>query len=246
MKQVFLVLTISATFLVLAKPEQANATTLDLSAVGSSGGPINGALFARTNIYGQGAGNFDPFLRIQGDNNQQRNPNGNETGYNTDGSPVWADTTSGGSWTHSILLSQVPQVTINSILYREFLLNANENSHFFLNTIDIYLEGSANLTGDPSGFPSGTDNRKYTLGSNNIKLDNTTGSGLADLFIYIPDANFTGSNNYVYFVSQLSNTGGGAELFGVRGGVTDPTVPEPATLSLLGLGLVGVLIRKKR
>ncbi len=216
-----------------------NAAALDLSGAGSSGF-VNGAFFSRTASQGSGTGNIDPFVRLQHNNT--------EKGYNTDG--VLEFDTKSSPHTHSILLSAVPIVNISGIDYREFLLDAAEPSGNSL-TIDVlkfYLLSAGNISGYPANFQNSA--LKYNLDGaedTSVLLDNlTSGNGNADMFAYIPSSSFSGTDQYVYLYSEFSQSGGSFEEWAVKTNTTtNPTIPEPASHSLLGLGLFGFLKFRK-
>lgn len=216
----------------------AYAVPLDLSLVSSPAGTIAGATFARTALSGQGTGNFQSFLRIQA--------NGTEKGYNTDGSIEFD--TKPGLWTSSLLLSDVPLVTVGDVAYREFLLDAGEPSgnSLFLTKMDIYLLGSGSISGyNTTNFP--LSSRIYTMvdsSYDSILLDNITGNGFSDMFAYVPDSLFYGNNQYVYLYSEFEQSGGTFEEWGVRGAAN--TIPEPMTAMLFGAGMIGLVFRKKK
>jgi hypothetical protein len=79
---------------------------------------VNGAIITNTTLaIATGTGVYDPFLAIQ--------DSPNEEGFNTDSSDLPLDDTH-DEFTHSILLSTVPTVTINGVEYLEFRVDLNE------------------------------------------------------------------------------------------------------------------------
>src|ERR1041384_4049743 len=95
------------------------AVVVDLTAAGSNG-TINGAVFQQFSPQPTGTGVLNSFLRIQHDSAEE--------GYNTDFRKVEFDQTN-DIHTRSLLLSEIPQVTLSRILYREFLLDINESNN---------------------------------------------------------------------------------------------------------------------
>lgn len=226
----------------ILSPSISYAVPLDMSTLADSG-TINGALFTRDNQLGQGTGNFQSFLRVQA--------NGTEKGYNTDGALEFDSKP--GQFTRSVKISDIPLVNINGTDYREFLLDAGEpggnNNSLVIDVLDLYLLNAPNITGYPLNFP--VLDRKYSfIGDNNfdsILLDNIIGNGMSDMFAYIPDINFSGTNNeYLYLYTEMSSTGGTFEEWGHREGGSSNVVPEPASMILFGSGMVGAFIRRRK
>jgi hypothetical protein len=220
---------------------------LDLTTVGAWG-TINGASFQQYSDGAAGSGNIDSFVRIQGKGIQQ--------GYNTDyrgtGFPEFDENTS-LSFTHSLLLSEVPTVSDNGTNYREFLLDINQNGENLLSLdgLEIALHVSGNLIGYSTIFASpiydmdtGEDNWV------NLNYSLNAGSGAGDMLAYIPDSFFMDEfgaylNDYVYLYSRFGENSIADDGFEEWAhGVDGSVIPEPATICLLGLG--GLALLKKR
>ncbi len=238
--------TAAATILILSLSVAA-APSLDLSTAGS-GGFVNGAYFQQTDAQPTGSGYIRSFVRLS--TNQPI-----VQGYNTDGRKLEFDENNSPQFTRSLLLSSVPIVNRNGVLYREFLLDINQRAGLpggllSLDTIEIYLADRGDMLGFAGwGQPifdldDPTDN--WVLLNYNLN----PGSGAGDVLVYIPNALFTGGE-YVYLYSKFGasensaypNTGGFEEWAVHRCGSPPATVPAPGAflLTSLGAGLIGAL-----
>ena len=158
-----------------------SARALDLTTAGSSG-TVNGAFFQQVPDQTTGTGVIQPFLRVQG--------NGIETGLNTSLSSVLGDTKT-GIWTHDILLSAVPIVTLGGVQYYQFLLDINQtgaNPLLSLNKLEIWTSpGTLPEANSYDDLAAGGATKKWELTST-IELNYALnpGSGAGDMFAYIP------------------------------------------------------------
>lgn len=214
----------------------ANATVLDLGTNGS--GVINGALFEVSSLHPAGTGVFNPFLTIQASPWEQ--------GYNS--STHNFDTKREPQWNHEIRFSDLTVSTINGNAYFGFMVDVNEpnganKSLISLDGLRIFtsstLQNSTSV--DANGFFNGSlGTLRYDLGGNVVLYnDQHSGSGTADISIYIPVSFFAGTNpnDYVYMYQRWGNTDaseGGFEETALIRGVTP--IPELGTFfPIIGL-----------
>lgn len=216
-----------------------SAATVDLSTAGAQG-MVNGAIFQQGSVQPAGSGVIDAFVRIHA-----LGGGGVEQGYNTSARPLQFNENSSPTFTRAIQLSDIPEVNVNGVSYRVFLLDINQKSSQPLLSLDQLriFEGSAgNLTGyDPSSGTLAGITPLYDLnaggGSNWVELNARLSHGLgsSDMALLVPDAEFlraanNNSNPYVYVYSQFGvnyATNGGFEQWAVQEG----TAPPPASLS---------------
>ena len=221
--------------------------TLDVRQPGSSG-TINGAIFSYSALQPAGTGYIDPFLRVQEKPTEQ--------GYNTNGGFPFDDK-SPHLYQHSVLQSSLAVFVINGVSYYKFMLDSNQSGTTFsqhslsLDQLQIYTTNNPSQTTTtfkPDGtlaFDSST-HLAYNLNigglTSNSVLTKATGSGIADLYAYIPVSDFVKTDKYVilYFFSgtKFSSTGGFEEWVAF-----ETSVPDRSSTLLLGsIGFVAVVL----
>lgn len=225
---------------------------------------IDGAIYRENDIGPTGSGVLDPFVRISDANSAV------EEGYNTSGRPLVFQENSSPTFTHDLLLGDVPIFNISGTLYREFVLDINQtkpDSLLSLDELQIYLSNTAfnSTTNLPSSTLSDLGTLVYDLdasGDNAVELDYNlnSGSGSGDLRVFIPNAVFDTSFTYVHLYSKFGENfanNDGYEEWAIRTGLTceqtntcgtceqlgtcPPEIPEPSSLLLIGGGLLGFL-----
>jgi uncharacterized repeat protein (TIGR01451 family) len=143
-----------------------------------------------------GTGIFDPFVRLQGSPTEQ--------GYNTNGAKEFNTKT--GTWTHAILVSDIPVVTVNGKNYWELFNDINETNstaYVSLNKVEAYFTSNANLTGYSAGFGANAT-LQYAFNGAILIHDVNSGSGRADLRYRIPTNGISIPSNCGYLSSGCS------------------------------------------
>jgi hypothetical protein len=148
-----------------------------------------------------GTGVFKPFVRLQA--------SPSESGYDTNGTLQFDTKT--GTWTHAMLVSQIPQrpcdpTSTSGALCFELFNDINESSgQISLNQVELYFAtgtGAATLTGYPfTSPPAGTTVTKEYAYNGSIQInDVNSGSGRADIRYAIPlaDVNLSDAPNCTF------------------------------------------------
>ena len=247
--QSFIVKKFVFTFIfVFAMAGSASANTIDLTTVGSDDWLDNAYFLQIDPETPMGTGVINAFLGVNG--KHTTDPTVIEKGYNTGGSLEFD--TVGGTHTNELLLSEVPEVTFGATVYREFVLDINEDisedgRYLTLEDIRIFLSTDENITGYPQNFASpvyqmdtANDDHSILL---NAALD--TGSGGGDMLAFIPSNLFgTDESKYVNLYSEFSNYDSGFEEWAV--GANGPLLPEPSTMLLILVGGIAGIVRNRR
>ena len=246
--------------LAMALTVPAHALSLDLTAGGA--GVVNGGYFTTTDNSSTGTGVIQSFVRVQ-------DPNGPAEGYNADARPVMPDVNTSPTFTHDILLSEIPIVVnpdgASPGSYYEFLLDINQTNNsplLSLDAIEIYTRSGPLAVANTYAALSGGATLRYSLdvgpdGNSELLLNYSlnSGSGSGDMFAYIPTAIFAGAlgSDYLYFYSLFGTKGGdyaendGFEEWAVRTSTPRDLPDAGSTILLLGSALaVFAAIQRRR
>src|SRR4030095_3410969 len=149
-----------------------------------------GALWTTTDLQATGSGVIDPFVRLSASTDIV-------SGMNTSGT-LTQDENSSPTFTHYLLASAVPVVTINGLTYYEFLLDINQTGTdplLSLSSLSLCVSDTGNQTISATATTyagagsAGAGDLIYDLdaGTNNsVELNYlfNSGSGSGDLFVY--------------------------------------------------------------
>jgi hypothetical protein len=200
-------------------------TFIDLTTLGASG-TANGGVFLQGGT-GAGTGNFDPFLTLNTQGNQDT-----EKGVNVCADPGCPapqfDTFPGGDRTHALQVAAIPVIEYNGADYRQFSLDANdsgEDPYMSVDAVKIFIDNQSNLGGYDNlteTFATNEDGsaaaKIYDLGDNRILLSSQElepGSGVSDITLLVPNELFPencfyGSldcDQWLYFYTESGGVG---------------------------------------
>jgi hypothetical protein len=190
-----------------------------------------------------GTGRFPAFVQIQASPQEA----GVEEGFNTNFRPSVEDTQNPLVHNHAIVLGDIPTVTIDGVVYRQFLLDLNEPNdvgapQINLDALKIYSSSVGNLSTLSGANPlfdmdGGADGKIGNADDVNVSVqltDWTSGSGHGDYKVLIPDSYFTGvtDSTFIYLDSQFSGADAGFEEWALG---LAPTTPPPTPQAALSL-----------
>ena len=200
-------------------------TYFDLTKATGDRAEINDALFFQNKPdSSSGTGLIQAIVRVQ----DPGGGDGLENGYNSSARPVSYEENTSPNFTTSLLLSEVPIVTIDGTQYYEFRLDINQLNNLSLLSLDeIKVYTSAVADGEATGLITGswfTNNADLVYdmdgaGNTSVLLDagNSSGSGSSDMFFYVPLANFGAVDPDDTYVTLYSEFGGATTLDGSDG-----------------------------
>ncbi len=207
-----------------------SATALDLTTRDASG-KIGDALFVQSNEQPAGSGVLNSFLRLQA-----HGRDGVEQGINGgQGSRGFFDE-KGGRFNRALELRDVPTVTVDGTVYREFRLDINEPSGrgkalISLDELQLYVSHHGRMGHDPV-YDMDAKRDNYVV----LNAGLGKGSGSTDALVYVKDSLFSGAEprSHVYLYSKFGEhfaAEGGFEEWAVRRPKCGGTQQQPGSIS---------------